>query len=233
METQALWAELAELRRQVEGMKKTGRVRIWGRRGIVFLVGLVVGLFAAQAFFGEAQAVQNPDNNVVVCKSLKLVDADGKDMLTLGSDADGGHLRVIAKDGKVRAFLAVGNQVGPGIFTLYGTDKPLVNLGFNADGGAVALWGKEGKQRVFLGSGITNNRGQGTGSNTASGVLNLFDQDGNSLFNIGGDADGGFAAINARDGKERVFLGIAPNRGGGLLNLLDTNGNYKVTLIGK
>jgi hypothetical protein len=235
-ENEALWAELAELRRQLADVRKpgAGRRRILSRWGIIFLTGLVAGLMAAQVFFGEAQAVQNDGKDVLVCQTLRLVDANGKEMLALSSDADGGYLRMLGKDGKLRAYLAVGSQAGPAFFNLYGTEeKPFVNLGYNADGGTVVVLGKDGKRRIFLGGGVVNNRGQGSGPNSAAGVLNLFDQDGKNLLNLGGDADGGFASIFARDSKERVFLGVAPNRGGGLLNLLDTNNNYKVTLVGK
>jgi hypothetical protein len=224
------------LQRQLEAMGKAGRARSFlGRRAIIFLAGIAAGLVAAQIFFGEAQAVaQNDGKDVLVCHTLKLVSPDGKEMLVLGSDADGGFLRMLAQDGKLRAYLAVGSQVGPAFFNLYGADqKTLLNLGYGADGGSIGVWGKDGKQRVFLGTGVVNNQGQGSGPNSSAGRLTLFGQDGKNLVNVGADADGGFAALNARDGKERVFLGVAPNIGGGLLNLLDANNNYKVTLVGK
>jgi len=238
MENEALWAELGKLRQQLEDMGKAGggRARAFvGRRAIIFLTGIAAGLIAAQVFFGEVHAVApNENKDVLVCQTLKLVSPDGKEMLVLGSDADGGFLRMLAQDGKLRAYLAVGSQVGPAFFNLYGTDqKTLLNLGYGADGGSIGVCGKDGKQRVFLGSGVVNNQGQGSGPNSSAGRLSLFGQDGKTLINFGADADGGFAALNARDGKERVFLGVAPNVGGGLLNLLDTNGNYKVTMVGK
>jgi hypothetical protein len=238
MDNEALWGEIEKLRRQLEDIGKTGagRARFFrGRRAIIFLAGIAAGLVAAQIFFGEARAVaQNDGKDVLVCHTLKLVGSDGKDMLVLGSDADGGFLRMLGQDGKLRAYLAVGAQVGPAFLNLYGTDqKTLLNLGYGADGGSIGVWGKDGKQRVYLGSGVVNNSGQGSGPNSSAGRLSLFGQDGKNLLNLGADADGGYAAIHARDGKERVFLGVAPNVGGGLLNLLDTNGNYKVTLAGK
>jgi|SRR5262249_5752885 len=238
MDNEALWAELGKLRQQLEDMGQAGAGRapaFPGRRAIILLAGMAAGIVAAHVFFGEVQAVApNDSKDVLVCQTLKLVSPDGKEMLVLGSDADGGFLRMLAQDGKMRAYLAVGSQVGPAFFNLYGTDeKTLLNLGYGADGGSIGVCGKDGKQRVFLGSGVVNNKGQGSGPNSSAGRLTLFGQDGKNLANFGADADGGFAALNARDGKERVFLGVAPNIGGGLLNLLDANGNYKVTLVGK
>jgi hypothetical protein len=48
----------------------------------------------------------------IVCKSLKVVDANGGALVSIGSDADGGTIVVNAVDGKPRLFSAIENGAG-------------------------------------------------------------------------------------------------------------------------
>ena len=164
VEHEALWTEITQLRRQLEAVQQVrGRT---GRRLLLFLGGIVAGLIAAQVFLGQSRAMAQDDAQEVICRSLKLVDAEGKNMVFMGTDEDGGFVKIAARDGRLRAYLAVNNKMGPGFLTLYGNDqKPLVIVDSDADGGSLRIHAKDGNQRVYL----------GIAPNVGGGLLNLFD----------------------------------------------------------
>lgn len=113
-ELQSLRQELADLRREVKNLKKTR----WITPGSI-----AVALAAMAALGVAAPRIQGTQQDQtshrptqmaqdLVCKSIRITDDTGRDMITLGKDKDGGFFVVNGADGKKRFFTAIENNAG-------------------------------------------------------------------------------------------------------------------------
>ena len=112
-ELHALRQELADLRREVTTLKRTR----WITPGSIVISLLAVVAISVGA--PRAQLTPNPTQHPVtqlgqdlVCKSIKIVDADNHDMVHIGSDQDGGYFVVDGADAKPRCYVGVANNAG-------------------------------------------------------------------------------------------------------------------------
>lgn len=111
-ELQTLRHELAELRREVNSLRRTR----WITPGSIALI--LVAIVALGIGAPRRQDPTQPEHRPtqlaqeVVCKSLKVVDEAGHTMLQLASDKDGGMIVVNGADAKKRFFTAVENNAG-------------------------------------------------------------------------------------------------------------------------
>src|SRR5690348_16844048 len=105
-ERDELRAALASLQQQVAALQRRARFgpRLW--RGVVLLgfLGLVLfwsrSVLPAQAG-GKKQEAKAPAD--LTCRSLQIVDAEGKPRLELTVDREAGLVRILGSDGKERA----------------------------------------------------------------------------------------------------------------------------------
>lgn len=175
--------ELDKIRREVSDLRvevgRLGRMR-WITPGSV-AVALV-----AMAISGRTAPQQTPPSHAptqlaqdLVCKSLKVVDASGAEMIRLSSDKDGGMVVVDGADGKKRFFVAVENGSGfadwydaagmrrASVFTGEKgnvelrlndkTERPMAVLQQAENGGFAVLNGLDGNNR--LAAGVDNGGG--------------------------------------------------------------------------
>ena len=164
-EFNSLRMELDELRQTVRRLQRN-----WGtpsRFGLL-AIGVILGLIAARWPSNEAHAVaqDKQDNKEVVCSALKVVGPNGKPVLTLGGDADGGILELCDVGGKTRTRLSVANKQGSGRIELFDNNKErTVFLGTDDDGGILELSGVDGKVRTIV----------AVATKQGGGLINLFD----------------------------------------------------------
>jgi len=163
-EFNSLRMELDELRQTVRRLQRN-----WGtpsRFGLL-VIGVVLGLIAARWPSNEAHAVaQDKQEKELVCSSLKVVAPNGKPVLTLGGDADGGVVELLDVGGKTRTRLSVANKQGSGRIELFDNNKErTVFLGTDDDGGILELSGVDGKVRTIV----------AVATKQGGGLINLFD----------------------------------------------------------
>jgi hypothetical protein len=225
-ELDALRIEVAQLRQSVRELQDRGRTPWGARRAAAACFALVLGLFLARIPTNEAHATAQDDKDKgkeLVCSSLRLVGAGGKNLLTLGGDADGGKLQFFGVDGKIRGELVVADKQGPGMINLFDANaKRTVYLGNDKNGGMLQIFGGDGKLRADLF--VADKQGPG--------AMNLCDANGKRTVFLGTDEDGGIMEIYGLDGKIRTIVAVAPNQGGGLVNLFDTKKKLRIVMEG-
>jgi hypothetical protein len=223
-ELEALRIEVAQLRQSVRELQDRGRSPWGARRAAVACFALVLALLLARLPGNEAHATGQDDKaKELVCSSLRLVGAGGKNLLTLGSDADGGKLQVFGVDGKLRAELVVADKQGAGMMNLFDASaKRTVYLGNDKNGGMLQIFAGDGKLRADLF--VADKQGPG--------AMNLCDAGGKRTVFLGTDEDGGIMEIYGLDGKIRTIVAVAPNQGGGLVNVFDTKKKLRLVLEG-
>ncbi|HVT13749.1 MAG TPA: hypothetical protein VHE55_15900 [Fimbriimonadaceae bacterium] len=112
-ELQSLRQELADLRREVRTLKRTRWIAP-GSVAVALVALAVLGVASPRIQEGQDQTSHHPTQLAqdLVCKSIRVVDDAGHDMIQLGKDKDGGLLVVNGADGKKRFFTAVENNAG-------------------------------------------------------------------------------------------------------------------------
>lgn len=112
-ELQTLRQELAELRREVKTLKRTRWITP-GSFALAFLALVVAGVAAPRGQDPTQDSSHKPTQlgQDLVCKSIRVVDDAGHDMIVLSKDKDGGTLVVNGADGKKRFFTAVEGNAG-------------------------------------------------------------------------------------------------------------------------
>ena len=140
---------------------------------------MYMGLGALIAFGGYLFGTLHSDNvdaqlaltdveyNEIRCRNLTIVDADGKTLLTLGSNLDGGEVSIYEGNGKLRARLGVdyiGNvsytdgrleHIRRGIVSIYGeNEKVVASLGARSYSGNLSVNSESGKSGVHLGTDV-------------------------------------------------------------------------------
>src|SRR5262245_14636538 len=162
-ELESLRSEGEQLRQIVSGLESRRPSR--AGRGLLIGLGLALGLLAARLPQGEAQALAQDDKEIV-CKSLRIVGLEGKNMLKLGADQDGGQLTLFGADGKIRGEFFVADKKGPGTINLFDANKTrTLLLGTDEDGGIMEIYGLDGKIRTIV----------AVAPKQGGGLINLFD----------------------------------------------------------
>jgi hypothetical protein len=112
-EIQALRQELAELRSEVTTLRRTRWITP-GSVALALLALVVLGVASPKRQDPAQESTHRPVQlgQDLVCKSLKITDDAGHDMIVLSKDKDGGTLLVNGADGKKRFFTAVENNAG-------------------------------------------------------------------------------------------------------------------------
>lgn len=181
----SLRQELAELRREVKTLKRTR----WITPGALAMT--LIALMAA----GVASPLrQDPEKTEpghkpvqlaqdLVCKSLKVVDANGAAMIQLSTDKDGGMMVINGADGKPRVFSAVENTAG---FTDW--------LDSNGTRRASVFIGERGNAEFHLTDKAANVSAVLQQADSG-GYFSLYGPDKNSRFEAGVDNGGGYVDI--------------------------------------
>ena len=165
------------------------------------------------------------------CRNLTVVDADGKILLTLGSNLGGGEVSIYEESGNLRARLGIDpsiirdsytdgrlEHIRRGIVSFYGeNEKVVASLGAKSFGGNLSVDSESGKSGVHLGIDIEDSGFISAHSN--------FDLDNlESYINAelrANSAEGGSIAVTG-NAKQKVVLGV--NDYGGLMATFNKSG---------
>lgn len=180
----------------------------------------------------------------IVARSLKIVDEQGRALVTLSSDQLGGAARILNRDG--RLLVAVESDPDGGLVRIHGQDgleRSFLGVGDRKGGGLLYFRNPEGKNNpMSLGVGpkggylvlnnLTANKRSvwlGTDDEDLGGVVFAYDLAGKVRCDFGCNKQGG--ALNlygTKNEKSHVYLGTGGLDLGGLLLLRDTDGKTRV-----
>jgi hypothetical protein len=258
---EALQRQVADLQRQAERQAQQPPAP---RRGGLWLaalaVALVAGLFAGQApLMSWAGGSQPPDRggppgdrlkqpepgkgDDLVCKSLKIVNADGKERMVLSSTERGGLITVYGHDGLPRVVLDIDNDGGVvRVKAPNGTAEGILCLDNGAKNGLLRLRSNKGGNVVYLGGddfggtvGFNSPEGKArltmySGSPTVpGGLINLFNGDTKVTGIFGPDKDGR-CVLNLRNADGKALVSLSSNNDGGLIDVLNQEGKLRTTM---
>ena len=238
-----LLRRLDELQRRVNELES--RRRVSPRWVVVLVCGFLggwLGRFLTDLPRADAQPNANRDLEV---RSLRIVDdqrktflhidsdkfngfarffnAQGKVVVAIGSDADGGSIQVNGQNGGERAYLGVGERNGGGLLHFHSADSKTVpmSLGVGPRGGYLALYNLSANQRsLWLGS----------RDEDSSGVISIYDSLGKSRCEFGSNPQGGTISLHGNKNKPNVFLGTGNKEFGGLFLLRDDNAKVRAEI---
>ena len=154
-----------------------------------------IGAQNGDATFGE-----------ILCTGLKVV-SEGKEMIKLGADDDGGSIWVLGEHGSVR----VGLSGNGGSVTVYGGQYPMGVGGIfsvSKDGGLVEVLG--------------------TKSDTVTGKVRISVNEYGGLIRVRGKEQKGWAGIDVDDSGGRFAAYNRENSPGAMMNIGDNGGRVRV-----
>ncbi len=256
---EALQRQVADLQRQSQAHAQEPPPRRAGLWLAALAVALVAGLFAGQApMLSWAGGSQPPDRggppgdrlkqpeqgkaDDLVCKSLKVVGADGKERIALSATERGGLITLYGHDGLARVVLDVDNDGGvvrvkapnntaEGILCLDAGSKNgllrlrstkggnVIYLGGDDFGGTMAFNSPEGKTRLTIYSGSPIVPG---------GLINLFNGDTKVTGIFGPDKDGR-CVLNIRNPDGKSLVSLSSDNSGGIIDVLNQEGKIRGT----
>jgi hypothetical protein len=216
-----------------------------GKPAAVF-VGLLLGLAAGRGLLadawsqGQGAAKAAPD---IVCKSLRLVDANGKEVAVFGTNKFGGYCQFKSAQGQSQVYAGADAEKGGGAFHLFGPNgNRLVTAGHDDDGGVVRINNHEEKGRAYFWvgkggkAGLINIVGEANKSaimisgDDLGGYINFNNAEGKVRLVTGVNKEGGAAIFYGNEGKRRIYAGTNINGGAGLIDVLGTDERSRVVI---
>jgi hypothetical protein len=177
-------------------------------------------LVIAGVSMGQTRGVED-----IVCRSLRVVQSNGKSAVMIGSSELGGRIRVHGKNGKVTTSISRSDD-GTGHLVNFSPSEQLVSLlgGTNNDGGILVTYSSSGKRLVVL-------RSSGSGTNNDGGMLTTYSQSGKPLIGLGATTSGGGGGmLTTYSQSGKPLIGLGATTGGGLLVVSNKTGEGIVTL---
>lgn len=144
-EFEILENRLSELQCEVLDLKRRD-VSTRKRHRWMILTVLVVGFLA----YFAPRGITHPETGNVVCKSLRVVDDQGRDRAVIGINETGGYLSLRGNNNIEQLFCGV-NQAG-GLVGFRATNgREQMVTGINEAGGNIGIFGTDRKEKVFVG----------------------------------------------------------------------------------
>jgi hypothetical protein len=182
-------------------LERTGRLQ---RAGLVVL-GLTLGVVLLAG-------AGSPMPDVIRAEGFEVVDGDGRVLVTIGSDEDGGL--VTLRNRQEAVYMILTTDRDGGLFVIRNrNDQPVVSAYADDDGGAMLLKNSLGGDIVLLAA-----------DSTGRGLMNLRDHAQKATVVLGSDPDGGFFELRNGVESPALFAGVIEN-GTGTIFTLDTEGN--------
>lgn len=225
---ESLEQRMEALSRRIETLEPYSRHASFRRRPILAIcAAFVLGALLVGPLFREsrARATMQPstDPREILCTSLKIVDEKGQALLVLGTDEDGGLMKILARDGGQRMFVGVGSKMSGGIIGLQDKAGKYRTVWDVNDAGTpgLSMRNAAGKIEAFLGA---STKGRG-------GLFNVNDPEGRSriILDLNDNWHGGVGFYSA-DRKTEAFLGASNNGWGGVFNLNGSDGIQRIIM---
>ena len=169
-----------------------------------YLLATLVGDVTAQT---EVETVDQ-----IVCRELKVVDANGKTRFSIGTDSDGNsRLFILNATGEVAVLIATGIG-GAGFMSCAHHSKNGVLITAGENGGAISVNHASGEMAIMMGIGDTDKEG----------VISVKSKDQDGSIQLSASKYGGDMAI-FNNGSKNVLQASVDVTGGGLIRTRDKN----------
>ena len=172
------------------------------RRITAFLIILLVA--------GISYGATAPIPEVIQARKFAVVNAAGREVVTINSWELGGEIKTYPAKGKYWASITLAHtDNGQGLLKVYNKDgKDLIYAGADQSGdGLLKVYNKDGKDLIYSGAG-----------KLGDGILVVYNKDGKQLIYAGaGKSGNGLLEVSNKDGKDRVKISGGLTGGGGIL----------------
>ena len=177
----------------------------WLQRSVLVALALVLGI----VLLSGARA---PMPDIVRAEGFEVVDGDGRVLVAIGSDEDGGLLTV--RNRQETMYVMLTTDADGGLFMIRNRNhQPVVSAYADDDGGAVLVKNAVGRDIALVAA-----------DSTGRGLINLRDHTQKATVVLGSDPDGGFIELRGEAESPALFAGVLEN-GTGTLFTIDTEGN--------
>lgn len=194
---------MTAIERRLASLERTTRIQRAGLAGL----GAVLGIVLLTGAYPQAPAA-----DVIRAEGFEVVDGEGRVVVAIGSDEDGGLLTV--RNHQEATYMMLTTDQDGGLLIIRNRhDQPVMSAYADDDGGAVLVKNALGRDIVLLAS-----------DSTGRGLLNLRDHAEKVTVVMGSDPDGGFVEIRDKVESPALFAGVLEN-GSGTVFTLDTRGN--------
>jgi hypothetical protein len=165
----------------------------------------------------------------IVCRSLRVVNADGKTIVSIDTDSNGGYMHIRHASGEEAITMAIADKLKEGFVQVWGKDqKGFIQLDAGEDGGRMVIFNKSGKNVLQAsaskyGSTMTiSNKGgknvlEAGASNMGEGFVQVLTKDEKGLIQLTADEYGGAMVIFNNGGKNVLQAGVSDTGGGGII----------------
>ena len=151
----------------------------------------------------------------IVCRSLRVVNADGKTIVSIDTDSNGGYMDIRHASGEKAITIGIGDKSKEGLVAVWGKDqKGSIQLNTDEYGGYMAIFNNGGKNVL-----------QASVDDMGEGFVQVKTKDQKGGIILKGDKYGGYMAIFNNGGKN-VLEADVHNMGGGIIHTRDKHG-YK------
>lgn len=250
-ELERLAARLAALREQLPLARQRltevqRRLHVLRRRGASVLGAAVLFVVLLGSLVGSAGlSAQQPPTVVdqVVCRSLKVTAADGKEQLWIGFNQFGGFVKVFQPEGKLRGAIWPGDARGSGSLVIFADDsKARLRFGAHGRGGGCEFFDAADTPRAYFGCDLYGGAGKAMIMNAGKQLLVELGEDhlGGTVFVNGHDSrarvslwtgDDGHGLVTVHGEHEQVLVGLGGDEDGGLAWVTDPKGRNRGGII--
>lgn len=178
------------------------------RRITAFLIILLVA--------GISYGATAPIPEVIQARKFAVVNAAGREVVTINSWELGGEIKTYPAKGKYWASITLAHtDNGQGLLKVYNKDgKDLIYAGADQSGdGILVVYNKDGKQLIYAGAGKSGN-----------GLLEVSNKDGKDRVKISGGLTGGGGILVFNKTGEEVVQIYADDYGMGYVGAFDRKG---------
>ena len=164
----------------------------------------------------------------IVCRSLRVVNADGKTIVSIDTDSNGGYMHIRHASGEEAITMAIADKLKEGFVQVWGKDqKGSIQLDAGEDGGRMVIFNKSGKNVLEASASkygsamrISNKGGknafQAGVSHMGEGFVEVLTKDQKGSIRLIGDEYGGAMVIFNKGGKNVLQASVHDMGGGGI-----------------
>ena len=200
------------------------------------IIGYIIASLSGNPVDAQSQGDKSEPTVIdeIVCRSLRVVNDDGKIGITMHTyPFGGGYMSIYHRSGKRGITMDMANAAEMSISGR--TGKGAVRIYTSDDGAHMSIYHPGGERGVIIGTGdndgymyVVRANGKGSasiGTRSNGGFMSIHRKDQKGSIQLGGDEYGGNMAIFNKGGQNVLQAGVS-DKGGGIITTQDKHG-YK------